>query len=585
MNYVDEEQMDVMAFEMGQTRLRGSRFADKVEDVGRGVVSHFQEASKDQEGWYDDALRLAGGGLKNVAWLAERPGIKQGLQVLGSGGWAGGKLGEAAAQRLGIDPRLGKWTGGLAGDIATGGVLKKGAQIAKTTKQLSKLSPLESGRLVTGGGFGAAPVGPRTKLGKIKAAATMDKGTREAISTAVKQPKSQPLFQGKVSREAGGYMGKGTAGLASSYIDPKGSFAKLFRNLKSEQIKGPFKHHHILDQEFAGTVLNTTDYKEVLDHLNKIHKIYPGDSPKNIIAMMDEKTFGFMKGAKDSVITQLRQKGHPDFQGVDDYLGLLTKDKKSARRLVDDLFKNPKKLGDDVDLIKGSRDKLTGEITPPEIGSLESPLATPGDWGSYGLPSSGLNPDGSKLTKLQKQTAYANRFERLGIDKKSIKYNPAEMMLSKDHIDQIHYSVYNSPKFTQRVDLLKSVKDGSYYNLTAKQKAQKIAEVYNIQKNVSINVAKKRLDTIKKHIKSNLAPKQAELLLRDPVKLKEWIIKNRTVAANLGWKEGIPDFKTLTRDSGKITSELQTVFSTAITNTPKLDIFNQTMRDLAVGGF
>ena len=102
---------------------------------------------------------------------------------------------------------------------------------------------------------------------------------------------------------------------------------------------------------------------------------------------------------------------------------------------------------------------------------------------------------------------------------------------------------------------------------------------------MSINVAKKRLDTIKKHIKSNLAPKQAELLLRDPVKLKDWIIKNRTVAANLGWKEGIPDFKTLTRDSGKITSELQTVFSTAITNTPKLDIFNQTMRDLAVGGF
>ena len=184
MPYVDEEQMDVMAFEMGQTRLRGSRFADKVEDVGRGVVSHFQEASKDQEGWYDDALRLAGGGLKNVAWLAERPGIKQGLQVLGAGGWAGGKLGEAAAQRLGIDPRLGKWTGGFAGDAVTGGLIKKGAQIAKTTKQLSKLSPLESGRLVTGGGFGAAPVGPRTKLGKLQAAATMRGSTRKAVDEA-----------------------------------------------------------------------------------------------------------------------------------------------------------------------------------------------------------------------------------------------------------------------------------------------------------------------------------------------------------------------------------------------------------------
>ena len=83
---------------------------------------------------------------------------------------------------------------------------------------------------------------------------------------------------------------------------------------------------------------------------------------------------------------------------------------------------------------------------------------------------------------------------------------------------------------------------------------------------MSINVAKKRLDTIKKHIKSNLAPKQAELLLRDPVKLKEWIIKNRTVAANLGWKEGIPDYKTLTNSKTAeiITDEFRTVFSTLV---------------------
>ena len=184
-----------MEFEEG---LWGSGIADKVEQGGKDVVAKLQEWSAPQEGWHDDALRLAGGGLKNVAWLAERPGIKQGLQVLGAGGWAGGKLGEAAAERLGIDPRLGKWTGGFAGDAVTGGLIKKGAQVAKTVRQLDKLSPLESGRLVTGGGFGAAPVGPRTKLGKLKAAATMDKGTREAISTAVKQPKSQPLFQGKV---------------------------------------------------------------------------------------------------------------------------------------------------------------------------------------------------------------------------------------------------------------------------------------------------------------------------------------------------------------------------------------------------
>ena len=185
---VTGNQIDIAAFDSGMStpkKLRGERVADWIEDRGRDVVTGLQAASQDQEGWHDDALRLAGGGLKNIAWLAERPGIKQGLQVLGAGGWAGGKLGEAAAQRLGIDPRLGKWTGGFAGDAVTGGLIKKGAQVAKTARQLDKLSPLQSGRLVTGGGFGAAPVGPRTKLGKLKAAATMRKSTRKAVDEAV----------------------------------------------------------------------------------------------------------------------------------------------------------------------------------------------------------------------------------------------------------------------------------------------------------------------------------------------------------------------------------------------------------------
>ena len=180
-------QIDITAFDSGMSspkKLKGERVADWIEDRGTDIVTGLQAASQDQEGWHDDALRLAGGGLKNLAWLAERPGIKQGLQVLGAGGWAGGKLGEAAAQRLGIDPRLGKWTGGLAGDAVTGGLIKKGAQVAKTARQLDKLSPLQSGRLVTGGGFGAAPVGPRTKLGKLKAAAAMKKSTRKAVDEA-----------------------------------------------------------------------------------------------------------------------------------------------------------------------------------------------------------------------------------------------------------------------------------------------------------------------------------------------------------------------------------------------------------------
>ena len=110
MNYVDEEQMDVMAFEMGQTRLRGSRFADKVEDVGRNIVGGLQAASQDQEGIGDDILRAGGKVLQGVGAVANLPGIKQGLQVLDAPFHYGSKLAGAAAERMGIDPRLGEWT-------------------------------------------------------------------------------------------------------------------------------------------------------------------------------------------------------------------------------------------------------------------------------------------------------------------------------------------------------------------------------------------------------------------------------------------------------------------------------------------
>ena len=130
MNYVDEEQMDVMAFEMGQTRLRGSRFADKVENVGRNIVGGLQAASQDQEGIGDDILRAGGKVLQGVGTVANLPGIKQGLQVLDAPFHYGSKLAGAAAERMGVDPRLGEWTV-RAGELATGvGALKKAPKAA-----------------------------------------------------------------------------------------------------------------------------------------------------------------------------------------------------------------------------------------------------------------------------------------------------------------------------------------------------------------------------------------------------------------------------------------------------------------------
>ena len=133
MNYADEQQMDVMAFEMGQTgptQLRGKRFADKVENVGRNIVSGIHAASQDQEGIGDDILRAGGKVLQGVGAVANLPGIKQGLQVLDAPFHYGSKLAGAAAERMGVDPRLGEWAV-RTGELATGvGALKKAPKAA-----------------------------------------------------------------------------------------------------------------------------------------------------------------------------------------------------------------------------------------------------------------------------------------------------------------------------------------------------------------------------------------------------------------------------------------------------------------------
>ena len=377
---------------------------------------------------------------------------------------------------------------------------------------------------------------------------------------------STPLFEGRASRTAGGYQGKGTSGLSSSYIKKGGPFAKLFEKLKKLQVEGPWKHHHVLDEAFAGRVLNTSDYKEVLQELNQM-KIYPGNSPKNIIGMMDEKTFGFMKGPKDNVILQLKNSGYPGFENITSYNDLLKKGNESQRRLLDDLFKN---VGmKDVPLQKGTRHPLTGEITLPEIRrvELDFPRGKSIDWkGSFGLDtdSSAFKALSKTDQNAAKQSAWNNRFKRLNIDKSQFKYDPSQMILSKDHIDIVHRSVYESPKFKQRTELLNMVADGSYYKLTPKQKAEKIAEVYRIQRNVSVNTAKMRLKTIKNYIKGNVAPAQADLLLRDPKLLRNWIIENRGLTSRLDWGEGIPSYSKLTRDPGNISDEFRTIFSTEI---------------------
>jgi len=114
----------------------GTKTADKAEEFGRTSLRKLQEWSKeDSNTRTDDALRLLGGGLKNVGKVAELPGIKQGLQLADAPFHYLAKGAGKAAGAAGIDPRWGEWAV-RAGELATGvGVGKKAAT---TTAKLSK---------------------------------------------------------------------------------------------------------------------------------------------------------------------------------------------------------------------------------------------------------------------------------------------------------------------------------------------------------------------------------------------------------------------------------------------------------------
>ena len=120
-------------------RPRGYAVAEAVEQGLISGVQTLQDWSKDDpDTWSDDILRLAGGGLSNIASVAEAPGIKQALQVLGAGGHYGGKLGRRIANAVGVDERIGGAVFGLAGDALAGGLIAKGAKAAKLGKLAQK---------------------------------------------------------------------------------------------------------------------------------------------------------------------------------------------------------------------------------------------------------------------------------------------------------------------------------------------------------------------------------------------------------------------------------------------------------------
>ena len=366
-----------------------------------------------------------------------------------------------------------------------------------------------------------------------------------------------------------------------------------FRQAWGKAKLGPFAHHHILDFEWIGAVLNRVDAPQIVEELKRFG-IDVGDRARNIIGAMDQKTAYSRASTKDSIVAQM------DW-GINRWQDAT----KEQERLLNDLLKKPKtKDADFGELVKGKRDELTGELTPPETlkrgADDKNPLLetadweSPGDPQSYGLPrgkSLGSNrykladtwPEGTtqtpwgtkvdpdlKVTTAHRREAYQNRWATNNIKRSNIKIDPRGTILAKDHIDIIH-DAYNSPKFTAKRDIEALLESGEWRRLSPRQAAEKIAAVYQIQRNIVLNVSKTRLKRIKAHLNKS---HQGQLRIRQgPESIREWILENSAKAANLGWGEALPSFEKLIRDPGAITDELRIIFATELENLQDLQAF------------
>ena len=118
----------------------GKEFADSLEEFGHNAVNTVTKWAEDNpDHFFDEALRLVGGGVKNTAnVIGAIPGSKQALQLLDAGSYYGGKIGGKIAEAAGVDARIGGGIGNVVGDIAFGFGLAKAGRAVKLGKQIQK---------------------------------------------------------------------------------------------------------------------------------------------------------------------------------------------------------------------------------------------------------------------------------------------------------------------------------------------------------------------------------------------------------------------------------------------------------------
>ena len=377
--------------------------------------------------------------------------------------------------------------------------------------------------------------------------------TRQTERVDELYPTDKPLGREKASKLAN--QGKTKA--------DKTSFAAR----KMQQVIGPFAHHHILDMEFIGRALNRVDHAEIIQHLKKFG-IEIGDRSKNLIAAMDEKAQSarWRLNPKEDIFQQMAANPkRPDWTATTFADATAEQD-----RIANDLLKTadlsfgtdlPK--GHSVKKIKGTGQMVELDASGAEVSRFDdiAPYANPGDPHSYGLPRGAalkdgkykpakywpLEPEegadfwrrelaGTEITKKQRSAAYQGRYERLDIDNKKVRWDPKEQILSGDHIDAIH-GAYNSPKFTIKREVEAMIASGEWRDLTPVEAAEYIAEVFNVSRNIALNVSFERLKVIKTAITKSQPKNLSRVTLSSPANIRQWVLDNKGKASRLKVKK------------------------------------------------
>ena len=179
----------------------GTGLVEGAKDLGSRAVNQLQEwAKEDPDTWTDDAVRLMGGGVKNVGntmadWesrseegeVGTRSAAGTALRFMNWASEQGARLGRTGARAVGANEELGGFLGSFLPEALGTKGLSKVAQVGKTTRQLSKLRKLgitdwQLDDITKGYHAMAFGDQPTSLLGDIKTAATTSKKARQSLS-------------------------------------------------------------------------------------------------------------------------------------------------------------------------------------------------------------------------------------------------------------------------------------------------------------------------------------------------------------------------------------------------------------------